>query len=56
MTNGESHDANDSQAPTGGDIRNYTVFVARINYLSQYRPDLKFAAMQMLCDGKPFSV
>ena len=40
-------DANDSQALTGGDITRYRAFVARISYLSQDRPDLKFASMQV---------
>ena len=42
-------DANDSQALTGGDITRYWAFVARISYLSQERPDLKFASMQICC-------
>ena len=40
-------DANDSQALTGGDITRYRALVARISYLSQHRPDLKFASMQV---------
>ena len=40
-------DANDSQTLTGGDITWYRAPVARISYLSQYRPDLKFASMHV---------
>ena len=40
-------DDNDSQALTGGDITRYKALVARISYLSQDRPDLKFASMQV---------
>ena len=40
---------NDSQALTGGDNTKYRALVARISYLSQDRPDLKFAAMQVCC-------
>ena len=36
-------DANDSQALTGGDITRYRALVSRFFYLSQDRPDLKFA-------------
>ena len=39
--------ANDSQALTGGDITRYRALVARISHLSQDRPDLKFASMQV---------
>ena len=42
-------DANDSQALTGGDITRYRALVARISYLSQDPPDLKFASMQVCC-------
>ena len=42
-------DAIDSQALTGGDVTRYRALVARISYLSQDRPDLKFAAMQVCC-------
>ena len=49
MTNDERDDANDSQALTGGDITMYRALVARISDLSQDRPDLKFAAMQVCC-------
>ena len=49
MTNDELGDANDIQALTGGDIMKYRALVARISYLSQERPDLKFAAMQVCC-------
>ena len=49
-------DANDSQALTGGDITRYRALVARINYLSQDRPDLKFCFdAGMLCDGDAIS-
>ena len=40
-------DANDSQALTGGDVTRYRALVARISYLSQDRPDLKFASMRV---------
>ena len=39
----------DSQALTNGDITRYRALVARISYLSQGRPDLKFASMQVCC-------
>ena len=42
-------DATDSQALTGGDVTRYRALVARISYLSQDRPDLKFAAMRVCC-------
>ena len=42
-------DANDSKALTGGDITRYRAPVARISYLSQDRPDLKFASIQVCC-------
>ena len=42
-------DATDSQALTGGDITRYRALVARISYLSQDRPDLKFASMRICC-------
>ena len=42
-------DANDSQTLTGGDITRYRALVARISYLAQDRPDLKFASMQVCC-------
>ena len=42
-------DANDIQALTGGDITQYRAFAARISYLSQDRPDLKFPSMQACC-------
>ena len=42
-------DANDSQALTGGDITKYRALVTRISYLSQDRPDLKFASKQVCC-------
>ena len=34
---------------TNGDITRYRALVARISYLSQDRPDLKFASMQLCC-------
>ena len=46
-------DDNDSQALTGGDITWCRALVARISYLSQDRPDLKFAsvrAKRSVCD------
>ena len=50
-------DANDSLALQGGDITRYRALVARISYLSQDLPNLKFASMQdVLCDGKTNSV
>ena len=49
MTNDEHDDVNNSQALTHGDITKYRALVARISYLSQDRPDLKFAAMQVCC-------
>ena len=42
-------DANDSQALTGGDITRYKAPLARISYVSQDRPVLKFASMQVCC-------
>ena len=42
-------DTSDSQALTGGDITRYRALVARISYLSQDQPDLKFASMQVCC-------
>ena len=42
-------DANDSQALAGADITKYRALVARISYLSQDRPDLKFASMTVCC-------
>ena len=39
----------DSQALTNGDITRYRALVARISYLSQDRPDLKFAPMKVCC-------
>ena len=57
MTNDERDerdDTNDSQALTVGDITKHRALVARINYLSQDRPDLKFAAAQVRWHvGKP---
>ena len=44
MTNDARDDANDSQALTGGDITKYR---AGNSYLSQDRPDLNLAAMQV---------
>ena len=40
-------DANDSQALLGGEVTRYGAVVARVSYQSQYRPDLKFASMQV---------
>ena len=49
-------DANDSQGLTAGDITGYRTLVARISCLSQDRPDLKFASMQVCCaSGKAVS-
>ena len=45
MTNDERDDANDSQAL----ITKHRALVARISYLSQNGPDLKFTAMQVCC-------
>ena len=45
----ERDDTNDSQVLTGEDITKYRALVTRISYLSQDRPDLKFAAMQVCC-------
>ena len=42
-------DDNDSQALTGGSITRYRALAARISYLSQDRPGLKFASMQVCC-------
>ena len=42
-------DDNDSHALTGGNITRYGALAARISYLSQDRPDLKFASMQVCC-------
>ena len=42
-------DDNDSQALTGVNITRYRALAARISYLSQDRPDLKFASMQVCC-------
>ena len=42
-------DADDSQALTGGDTTRYRGLVARITYLSQDHPDLKFASMRVCC-------
>ena len=44
-----SDDANDSQALTSGDITKYRALVAQIGYLSQDRPDVKFASIQVCC-------
>ena len=58
ITNDERDDAIDSQALTGGDITKYRALVARISsYLSQGRPELKIASMQLCCAmAKPISV
>ena len=39
----------DRQALANGDITRYRALVARISYLSQDRPDLKFALMRVCC-------
>ena len=39
----------DSHALTHGDITQYRALAARISYLSQDRPDLKFASLQVCC-------
>ena len=52
MTNDERDerdDMKDSQTLTGGDITKYEALVTRISHMSQDRPDLKFAAMQLCC-------
>ena len=49
-------DASDSQALTGGDITKHRALVARISYLSQDRPNLKFASMQVCCAMASLSV
>ena len=46
MTNAERDDANDSQALTS--VTSRSLF-ARISYLSQDRPDLKFATRKVCC-------
>ena len=43
------NDDPDSQALANGDITRYRALVARISHLSQDRPDLKFASMQVRC-------
>ena len=43
------NDDPDSQAVTNGDITRYRALVTRISCLSQDRPDLKFASMQVCC-------
>ena len=47
MTGDERDDTNDSQALTGSDITKYRALGARISYVSQDLPGLKFAAMQI---------
>ena len=57
MDNGDNRDRqqvaddddNDEPALAGGMITRYSAFAARISYLSQDRPDLKFASMQVCC-------
>ena len=57
MDNGDNRDRlqladdddNDSPALAGGSITRYRALAARISYLSQDRPDLKFASMQVCC-------
>ena len=39
----------DSQALTNGDITRYKALVAPLSYLSQDRPSVKFASMQVCC-------
>ena len=39
----------DSQAVTNGGVTRYRALVARISYLSQDRPHLKFASLQVCC-------
>ena len=39
----------DSEANTCGDITKYRALVARIIHLSEDRPDLKFAVLQLCC-------
>ena len=39
----------DSQAHANGDITRYRTLSARISYLSEDRPDLKFVSMQVCC-------
>ena len=45
----ERDDTNDSQSLSGGDITKYRALVERMSYLSQDRPDFKFAAMKVCC-------
>ena len=47
MTNDKRDDVNDSRAGTSDDITKDRARVARISYLSQGRPHLKFASMQV---------
>ena len=42
-------DENDSPARTCGNITRYRALAAGISYLSQDRPDLKFASVQVCC-------
>ena len=53
MTNDERDDTNDSHALTGGDITKCRALVARISYLPQNRPDLKFVATQVFAKASP---
>ena len=48
-------DDDDPNGPafTNGDITRYRALVARISYLSQDRPDLKFASVQVCCAQWP---
>ena len=46
MNNGDDRDR---PQMAGGNITRYRAFVARISCLSQDRPDLKFASMQVCC-------
>ena len=57
MDNGDNRDRlqladdddNDSPALAGGSIPRYRALAARNSYMSQDRPDLKFALMQVCC-------
>ena len=49
MTIDARNSMNDSQALTGGEVTKCRGLEARISYLSQDRPDLKFASMHVCC-------
>ena len=53
MTNDERDDANESQALAGGDITKYRANVAGTRYLTQDRPDLKCATLQVCAMSIP---